>query len=444
MNFLKLFLLFSTIFLRAQHGFEITESKKTTVIPFQLINNLIFIPVELNGVPLTFLLDTGVSETILFSTDNKEIDFKKLEKIKFSGLGGTLEIEGLKSIRNQLKIGKHFNDPSHTVFIILDEDFNFSSHVGIPVNGIIGYSFFRNHPVSINYLTKKIAVFEDETALPKNMGKYREFPITVEYNKPYVMAEVEMKNEKKSSKLLLDLGNSDALWLFPALIKDFVYNRPNIEDFLGRGFNGDVYGKRSRIHNLYLGDFKFEKPLIAMPDEFSIQHINMVKDRKGSVGSEILRRFTIIFDYKNKKMFLRKNKHYGDDFHFNMSGIDFKHDGVKWEQEMVKVETPTQNSNAGNEVNVIANPFQYKFVLKPLYSVAGIRKESPGFKAGLKKGDVVISINGKKTSNMTLNSINELMRSEEGKAIEITVIRNAETLSFTFNLEDPIPYQEEL
>lgn len=442
MNFLTLFFAFAVVFFKAQNGFEISENKKFTTIPFQLINNLIFIPAELNGVPLTFLLDTGVAETLLFSTDNKEIDFKKLEKIKFSGLGGSLEIEGLKSIRNQLQIGENYSDPSHTIFIILDEDFNFSSHVGIPVNGIIGYSFFRNHPVSINYITKKITIFEDDRALPKNIKKFREFPITIEYSKPYVMADVEMKNEKKSSKLLLDLGNSDALWLFPALIKDFVYNRPNIEDFLGRGFNGDVYGKRSRIHHLYLGDFKFEKPLMAMPDEFSIQHINMVRDRKGSIGSEILRRFTIIFDYENKKMYLKKNKSYADDFHFNMSGIDFRHDGVKWEQEIVKVETTAKNSNAGNEVNVIANPFQYKFVLKPLYSVAGIRKDSPAFISGLKKGDEIISINGRKTSNMTLNHINELMKSEEGKVIHIIVTRNSETLSFTFTLQDPIPYRE--
>jgi hypothetical protein len=109
-----------------------------------------------------------------------------------------------------------------------------------------------------------------------------------------------MTNERKTSKLLIDLGNSDAIWLFPTLIKNFVYNRPNIDDFLGRGFNGDIYGKRSRIHNFYLGDFKFEKPLTAMPDEFSIQHVNLVEARKGSVGGEIMRRFTVVFDYPNK------------------------------------------------------------------------------------------------------------------------------------------------
>ena len=47
--------------------------------------------------------------------------------------------------------------------------------------------------------------------------------------------------------MLIDLGNSDAM-AFPNRIPNFNYNRPNIDDFLGRGFNGDIYGKRSRIH----------------------------------------------------------------------------------------------------------------------------------------------------------------------------------------------------
>lgn len=49
----------------------------------------------------------------------------------------------------------------------------------------------------------------------------------------------------KPSKLLIDLGNGDPIWIFPSLIKNFVYNRPNIDDYLGRGFNGDIFGKEA-------------------------------------------------------------------------------------------------------------------------------------------------------------------------------------------------------
>ena len=246
--FQLLFILFCGIFINAQNSFELKDAKKS-VIPFKLINNLIFININVNGADLTFLLDTGVSETTIFSLENKEMKLSPLEKMKFSGLGGNESIEGFKSDHNLGKIGKNFINESFTLFIILDQDFNISSHVGIPVNGIIGYHFFKNHPVIIDYASKKITIYEDTELFKKKIKKFDELPISLERNKPYIFADVEMTNDKKSSKLLIDLGNSDAIWLFPTLIKNFVYNRPNIDDFLGRGFNGDIYGKRSRIHN---------------------------------------------------------------------------------------------------------------------------------------------------------------------------------------------------
>lgn len=430
--------LFLCIFVNAQNSFELINTKKA-VIPFKFINNLIFIPITVNGAELTFLLDTGVSEAILFSLENKELKLSNVEKVKFSGLGGSVSIDGLKSERNIGKIGDEIVNTSMSLYIIIDEEFNISPHVGIPVNGVIGYHFFKDHPIYIDYISKKITVYENADLLKKKIKRFEEFPITIEKDKPYLYAGVEMTNEKKDSKLLIDLGNSDAIWLFPTLIKNFVYNRPNIDDFLGRGFNGDIYGKRSRIHNFYLGDFKFEKPLTAMPDEFSIQHVNLVENRKGSVGGEIMRRFTVIFDYPNKKLYLKKNRNFDDPFHFNMSGLDFKQDGLEWQEDRLKIET---QKSAMVTTEVYKDAFQYKFSLKPIFSITGVRKDSPAYEAGLKKDDKVISINGERTADMTLEKIVELMKSNEGRNITMVIRRKNEELTFRFMLEDPIPYQE--
>lgn len=434
-----LWIFFFGIFVNAQNSFEIRDAKKA-VIPFKLINNLIFIPVNINGADLTFLLDTGVAETSIFSLENQEIKLINVEKVKFSGLGGERSIDGFRSEHNLGRIGKNYVNDSMTVFIITDQDFNVSSHVGIPVNGIIGYHFFKNHPVLIDYGSKKITVYKDENAFKKKVKNFGNIDISIEKNKPYVNADVEMTHERKSSKLLIDLGNSDAIWLFPKLIKDFVYNRPNIDDFLGRGFNGDVYGKRSRIHNFYLGGFKFEKPLTAMPDEFSIQHVNLVENRKGSVGGEIMRRFTVGFDYAGQKLYLKKNRNFDDPFHFNMSGLDFQQDGLEWTKDLVNLPTKSAgNLSGGTEV---FSSMRYKFTLKPIFSIAGVRKDSPGEKAGLQKDDRLISINGKKTADMTLQKIMDLMKSEEGRTIEMLIERKNKPISIRFTLEDPIPYQE--
>ncbi|EQB93923.1 aspartyl protease family protein [Elizabethkingia anophelis] len=441
-RFVIILLIFIAAFSKGQNKMEFGKATKA-VIPFQLINSLIFIPVQLNGVNLTFLLDSGVANTIIFSTQDKDLSLNDVSKMKFTGLGGSGEIEGVLSQKNILSFGKDLIDKEHTIYLILNEEFNFSSHIGIPVNGIIGYEFFKDYPVKIDYVKKKITVYSDQQEFERAVRKAAPFGITLEGDKPYIIADIQMTTTPKPSKLLIDLGNGDPVWIFPSLIKDFVYNRPNIDDYLGRGFNGDIFGKRSRIRKFSIGEFSFDKPLTAMPDEFSIQHLKLVPDRKGSIGGEILRRFTVFFDYPNSKIYLKKNRNYNDPFHFNMSGLDLRHDGMIWDKDLVSIPTikSKESPREGVEVN-LGDSFQYKFVLKPSYSIAGCREDSPAYKAGLRKNDKLVTVNGKPASSYTLEQLNELFKSEEFKVIKITVTRNSETFNFVFALEDPIPYQE--
>jgi hypothetical protein len=63
----------------------IFDSKKVNKvkIPFQLINNLVFIPINVNGVELTFIGFWG-KETILFSLEEKMKLALKILKNHFS------------------------------------------------------------------------------------------------------------------------------------------------------------------------------------------------------------------------------------------------------------------------------------------------------------------------------------------------------------------------
>lgn len=115
-------------------------------------------------------------------------------------------------------------------------------------------------------------------------------------------------------------------------------------------------------------------------------------------------------------------------------------DGMQWEQDLMRIETKKSLDLQSTEV--IANTLQYKFVLKPIFSIAGVRKDSPGALAGLQKDDVLLKINGKKTSEMTMQKIVDLMKSEDGKSIEMDIERKFKPMKIKFILEDPIPYQE--
>lgn len=436
-DFFALFFVFVFISpMAAQDGFQFQHHKNKVVIPFESINNLIFIPIKVNGVELNFLLDTGVDETILFSLEEKdELRFSNIEKIKLRGLGVEESIEGLKSTQNILAM-PNLVDTNHELYIVLDQDFNFSSHIGIPVNGIIGYHFFKDHLVELNYDKKRITIYEDKKSIRKKIKKqFLDYSISIEKRKPYLVSSVRIDQKEIPVKLLLDSGNSDALWLFQNRSEDIKLPTNNFDDFLGRGFSGDIFGKRARISNLAIDKFNFENPIAAFPDSSSVENVSFVKDRMGSVGGEILKRFTVLFDYKNNKLFLKKGREFKAAFNYNMSGMEVQHQGLQWVQETVGLHTAPGHVQLTGKGEHFKNDFKYKFTLKPIYSIANVRKNSPAALSGIQKGDVIITINKSKGYRYTLQEINALLKSEEGKVIEIEIERNNTIMQFQFQLK---------
>lgn len=436
-------LLFSLIFsivVVAQEGFKFEPAdRKKITIPFRLINNLIIIPVSVNGAKLNFLLDTGVDETILFSLDDKdEVSLFNVEKIKLKGLGSNEAIEGLKSSHNKVSF-PGFTDSNHDIYIVLDQNFNFSSSIGIPVNGIIGYQFFKDNIVEVNYDRRKIIIYNDNKKNRKAIsGRFAAFDISIEDNKPYTPAEVTITENAFPAKLLIDTGNTDAIWLFSEQSDLIRVPDKNFEDFLGRGLSGDIEGRRARISKCIFNQYEFDKTLVAFPDPSSMKHISMVENRLGSVGGEILKRFDIVFDYKNSKIFLRKGSSFDLPFNYNMSGLEIHHEGMTWIKEEVQLHPVQKVAVYEANSEKTDDGFTYKFELKPVFAISNVRKDSPADLCGLKKGDVLVSVNGRPCYRLSLQDINAILKSEEGKLIELEIERNSVIMKFSFRLKSII------
>jgi len=414
--------LFSTLIFSQSH-FRLANSDKKASIPFIESNHLVIIPVNLNGTDLHFLLDTGVENTFLFSLEETDsINFANIEKIKIKGLGSGEAMDALKSSKNKLLI-KDYVDQEHEVYIILDQNINFSSQLGIPVHGIIGYSFFKDNLVEINYSKKRVYVYpHDVKSTTKRLNKLSSIPITLEAQKPYVTLTTGLNNENFETKMLIDTGNSDAVWLF----ENSRIKTPSLffNDFLGRGFSGDIFGKRARLESLKIQDFTINEPTVSFPDATSLLGVSLVNNRNGSIGSGVLRRFNVVYDYKNNKIFLDKNSNFEDPFNYNMSGLELEHSGMQYVEEKVELFT-----NALNTINVDLNhdaptKFKYNFSLKPVLVVLSVRPDSPAAIAGLVKGDEIKKVNGVFAYKYKLYQINEILQSEEGKWITIEYERN--------------------
>lgn len=438
---LTIFLFVFSISTIAQSKFVLKNGFKSDKIKFELVNNLILIPVEINGVELTFLLDTGVSKPIVFSFPeiDKVLKVKQAKTFYIQGLGGGEPIEAVKTSYNRVKIGNAQNN-NLELFIIYDSSLNFAPRLGRQVHGIIGTDFFKDLIVEIKYSSKIIKVYNPSTYKKKKCRKCNELDLEIHYGKPYLNGIVELNEKKIPVKLLIDSGGSDALWLFKndTLGIDLKGKR-YFEDFLGHGLSGSVYGKRSKVDKFWIQDFELKNANVAFPDANTFQYRAIVSDRNGSVSGSILKRFNLIFDYKNKKLTLKKNNHFKEKFKYNKSGLELEHSGMRLMQEEVLnydsengYGTNNQNSNS---VKVIFDK-KYKLSLKPVFSVVELRKNSPAERAGLELGDVVIKVNGKDTHNMELQDLMAKFYEDEGELMRLKVDRKGQLITISFRLEN--------
>lgn len=437
--FILLFLLQN---INAQEGFRfINAKKKVETIRFQEVNNLIIIPLNVNGRQLSFILDTGVNKTILFNLSPEDsTKLKNSRKVTLQGLGGGDAIDALLSKQNSIGL-QNYKSTNEEVFVILDDKFDVSSRMGITINGIIGYNILKNAIVYINYKSREISFYNPALFNYKKCRRCEVFPLEFYRNKPYIDVQVQLdtvNDVKTDVKMLIDTGGSEAIWLFENSKEVIQTPKRNFRDILGEGLSGTVYGNKSRIKELSIGRFNIKNPTASFLDSASTFNARTFKDRNGSIGGNIFKRFKLWIDYPNSKITFKKNGSFRGGFEYNMSGIDVVYNGktlVKVEDTKRIVDQYNTEMEARNTVTAITT---YKYAFKQSYRINKIVEGSPAALAGLLSGDILLEINGTKVHNYSLKQLLGLLQERDGKRIRLKVERNLTELKFEFKLKKRI------
>ncbi|WP_175552484.1 aspartyl protease family protein [Tangfeifania diversioriginum] len=388
----------------ANRGFLFDDpSDKSITLDFKTASNLIIIPVTINeSDTLNFILDTGVRFPIITELPfvNK-LNLNYLMPVQVKGLGEGHELTAYRSGNNTMKLNG-LTARNQEVQMIIDENFQISHMLGIPVHGLIGFNLFKDYIVKVDYPSEKITLFKPEYYKYRDRRKDIIMPLHLENNKPFVRTSIITDDlQEVPVKLLVDTGASDAIWLSEKSDERIDLPDKNIDTFLGRGLNGNVYGTKGRIDGIWVGPLILSKPIVAFPNSDLIKQLISSNDRNGTLGAEILRRFIVTIDYRNSRLTLRPTSRVKEDFNYNMSGME------------------------------VINPVPGL----PIFTITDIRENSPAYFAGLKENDQILSLNWSNHKSMELNDINLLLQSRENKKIRVKVLREGEEFKTSFELK---------
>lgn len=387
-------------------GFTLADGKKKVEIPIEIYNNLIVVPVVLNGaLPLKFILDTGVRTAILTQKTFSDIlNLSYSRKYTISGPGGEQLIDAYITNNVSLELPGVLGR-GHALLVLGQDYLELRNYLGTDVHGILGYELFSRFIVQVDYEKKVLTLMQPEHFRVRR--RYQAIPIKIEDTKPYVTTSVVLADGTQlTAKLLVDSGASHGLMLDPASDVRIIVPPNTVSSIIGRGLGGEITGKVGRIQSLKLGTYDIKSVIANFPDPnsyFDSLKIGATK-RNGAIGGEVLSRFTVIFDFPEEQIYLKKNSDFKKKFHYNLSGISLK--------------------AKGSRLNV--------------FEVIEVRKQSVADIAGVLEGDLIVGINGVSSSTLDLNAINGFFNLKPGKKIHLTVDRKGQLLKIDFALADQI------
>ena len=378
--------LFFTTF--AQY-FSIADNSKRRTLPFKLIRNLVVVQVNINNSgPYNFVLDTGVGLMII--TDPQLVDSINIPNkrtIKIAGLGKGQSYEAFITSPLSINIS---GIVSHNVSaaIFKKDHFGLSHYAGVDIHGLLGYEFFNKLAVKVNFTDSLITVTK-----PEHMRRFKKgsrVPITIEDNKPYLNTVITLNDETQQiKKVIVDLGAGHPISL-ENVTDNKVYSQQLIDANLGIGLNGLITGHKGRIKAMQFGKYTIKNVLTSFPDDDTRQ---LTVFRDGNMGVDMLKKFTVVFNYSGGEIYIKPTVGFKAPFEHDMSGLQYYAAGDNYEHIVVERVEPG----------------------------------SPGEEAGICEDDEITAINFKPVADMTLEQIDQLLKSRNNRSLLIDLYRNKTT-----------------
>ncbi len=371
--------------------FQLAAGKTSTTIPFELINNHIYINAKLNGRgPFHLLCDTGGANIVTPEVAAK-LGLELQGAIQGRGVGEKSEDVSLTRIE-KLQVGDAtLSNQLFAVFPLA----SLAKVEGAPCDGLVGYEVFKRFVVRVDYGQSRLTL-----TLPSAFS-YEGDGVVVPFIFNGHIPQVEGAIDGIPGKMDIDTGSRASLDLLAPFVAKHdleAHYAPEFEATTGYGIGGPARSLVTRARVLELGGVEV-KDVVT---ELSTQTQGAFTDPyvAGNVGAGVLKRFNLVFDYGKQHIVFERNAN------------DAK---------------PDVYDRSGMWINLSEGGFE----------VLDVVPGGPAAEAGLKVGDEITAIDGRPTAEMSLPDTRvELKTDPPGTKLRLTVRSGSSTREAVLVLRD--------
>ena len=363
----------------------------STTVPFELVNNHMYVDIFLNGEgPFRVICDTG-GNNIVTPTLAQRLGLKPQGALQGRGVGEKAEDVGLVTIEH-LSVGGVTLD--NQLFFVFPLE-SFEDVEGVPQAGIIGYEVFKRFVVRIDYEGSRLMLFEPSAFRYQGDGTVLPFKFAGH------MPQVEGTIDGTPGAFQLDTGSRASLTLLAPFVEKHGLageGDRGVDAVTGWGVGGAARGRVVRMKSLELGPVEIRDVVTDLSQQtkgaFSDPYV------AGNVGAGVLKRFNIVFDYRNQTVTFERNATFSAPDVYDRSGMWLNRHG-----------------NALEVVDVTAG--------------------GPAAAAGLAAGDVILRIDGRAVDEVGLVALRRRFLSDPpGTEVHLLVRRGHEERDCVIVLRD--------
>lgn len=297
---------------------RIDDPSGITTIPFDLVNNHIYVDGRVDGKPARFLVDTG-GVNLLTPVAAKKFGIVGEGKLAAGGVGDE-KVDLALAHAQEVRVGNAVL--VKPVFYVIDLG-DLPKAEGVEADGLVGYEMFRRFGVEIDYTNHRFVISDPAKFVPP-AGAIA-IPFQLGDRIPIVTGTLD----GLPMRISIDTGSRSSLTLHAPFVRD---NRlvekyhAAAEAVMGWGVGGASRGRPARLGTLQIGDVRIDG--VAGDMFMGNKGAFTSPDLTANLGGGVLRRFDVAFDYAKKIMYLAQNAAWlGKADSFDRSGLWLIGDG---------------------------------------------------------------------------------------------------------------------